>query len=178
MKRFIDRKHTVNFALIIVAVIGIVLGAFIAVSGNNMTKVKPAQLEESYGGDGSARVAAFGADFYTYIYDATRKAASSAGSTAQGVQIANRNMQKIVDAQCKTVKTVGEAVKLFGLFTAALFLCIGCMSVKINPCYVYDESKDKRYQKRLEKVAEKAAKKAAEEQEAAQQDSSEEKPTE
>ena len=158
MKRFIDRKHTVNIALIIVAVIGIALGGFIAFTGNNMTKVKPANLESSWGGAGSGRYAAFGGDFYTYIYDVAEKAASSTSVTANGVKTVNNNMQKIVNTQCNLIKTVGKSVMLFGLFLMVLFLAIGCMSVKVNPCYVYDESKDKKLQKHLEKMAKKEEK--------------------
>ena len=154
MKRFIDRKHTINIALIIVAVIGIALGGFIASTGNNMTKVKPANIESSSGGAGSGRYAAFGADFYTYIYGAVEKASTSTSNTAYGVQTVNENLQDIADAQCKLIKTVGKAVMMFGFFTVALFLCIGCTAVKINPCYVYDESKDRKYQKYIQKHSE------------------------
>lgn len=154
MKRFIDRKRTVNIALIIVAVIGIALGGFVAFTGNSMTRIKPAKLESSYGGAGSGSYAAFGADFYTYIYGAVEKASTSTSNTAYGVQTVNENLQDITDAQCELIKTIGKAVMMFGFFTVALFLCIGCTAVKINPCYVYDESKDPKYQKYLKKCSE------------------------
>lgn len=151
MKRFIDRKRTVNIALIIVAVIGIALGGFVAFTGNSMTRIKPAKLESSFGGAGGGGMASFGADFYTYIYDAAEKASTSTSNTAYGVQTVNENLQDIADAQCELIKTIGKAVMMFGFFTVALFLCIGCTAVKINPCYVYDESRDRKYQKYIQK---------------------------
>ena len=149
MKRFVDRKRTVNIALLTVAILGIILGGFTVFSGNRMMTASAPSLSSSSGSDGRGSPAVFGADFYTYIYDITRTAATNAGNTATGVSTVNENLQKVVNAQYKAINNAGLMLAIFGGFMIVLFAAVACSSVKINPCYQYDESKDRKYQKRL-----------------------------
>lgn len=149
MKRFVDRKRTVNVALLTVAILGIILGGFTVFSGNKIMNVSAPALNSSSGSDGRGSPAVFGADFYTYIYDITRTAATNAGNTATGVSTVNENLQKVVNAQYKAINNAGLMLAIFGGFMIVLFAAVACSSVKINPCYQYDESKDRKYQKRL-----------------------------
>ena len=84
MKKFSEKKRTVNLALLAVAVLGIAFGGFTAFTGHKMSKASAPALSSSTGSAGGGSSAIFGADFYTYIYDATVNAAINTGRTAEG----------------------------------------------------------------------------------------------
>lgn len=117
MKKFSEKKRTVNLALLAVAVLGIAFGGFTAFTGHKMSRASAPALSSSTGSAGGGSSAIFGADFYTYIYDATVNAAINTGRTAEGVA-----------------------------------------AVKINPCYRYDETTDKRYQRYISSKNKRSAK--------------------
>lgn len=158
MKKFSEKKRTVNFALLAVAVLGIAFGGFTAFTGHKMSKASAPALSSSTGSAGGGSSAIFGADFYTYIYDATVNAAINAGRTAEGVAAVNDNMQKVINAQYRSINNIGTALMFFGGFTVLLFGAAACTAVKINPCYRYDETTDKRYQRYISSKNKRSAK--------------------
>ena len=143
MKRFIDKKYTVNVGTVIASIIGILFGILTTAVGITASYISVPYMEIYSNGGGTSSIAAFGADFYTYIYSATRQITINTNNIAESVQTVNDNINRMIDYQCRLINTIGIITAVMGVVIILIFVCILCNAIKINPCCVYDESKDK-----------------------------------
>ena len=153
MKRFIDKKYTVNVGTVIASIVGILFGILTTAVGITASGISVPYMEIYSNGGGTSSIAAFGADFYTYIYSAARQITINTNNIAESVQTVNDNINRMIDYQCRLINTIGIITAVMGVVLILIFVCVLCNAKKINPCYVYDESKDKKYQKYLARQA-------------------------